>query len=201
MDPSTQPTAFSRRPRSECRPRALPEGLRNRWVGLVVIALWCAGAPSAHSGSADLAPPDPRSLDVVAHTYTTPKALAGFLQRTMTFKSDEELFGEPDYWQDPEEFLARRAGDCEDYALFAQAVLQRRGIEAYVLSVFGRDGYAHTVCVFAEAGRYNVINQDRVRYVRAKTLETVAGRLYPGDRKSTRLNSSHGTLSRMPSSA
>ena len=119
-------------------------------------------------------------LDRLASAYTTPKAVAAFLKQDFTFKRDEDLFGEADRWQTPEEFAARKVGDCEDYALLAQALLRRNGIEAYVLSLFGEEGYAHTVAVFVDGdGRYNVINQDKLRPYRAKSLEALASQLYP----------------------
>ena len=149
-----------------------------RWIGFVMFVLWWGAAPEVHGRYQHLTEPASLSLDVVAKTYTTPEALADFLHQTMTLKTDEELFGTADYWQKPEEFLARRAGDCEDYALFAQAILKRQGIEAQVLSLYGRDGYAHTVCVFARGGRYNVINQDRVCYYQANTLTALAQRIH-----------------------
>lgn len=119
-------------------------------------------------------------LDELARAYTTPQAVAGFLKRTFAFRRDQDLFGEADHWQSPQEFLARKAGDCEDYALLAQALLAKNGIMAYVFSVFGEEGYAHTVCVFQdERGRYNVINQDKLRPYRAASLEALAAELYP----------------------
>ena len=154
--------------------------MRKQWIGLAAIILWCLYAPPAGSLSIEGARFHALSLASVAQTYTTPDALARFLRHAFTFKTDEELFGAADYWQTPEEFFTRRAGDCEDYALFAQAILARQGVEAYVFSLFGSDGYAHTVCVFVESGSYNVIDQDRVRYYRAKTLEALAWQMYEG---------------------
>ena len=125
--------------------------------------------------------PNHSLLDQWAQTYTTPKAVAAFLRDHFTFKRDEDLFGAADYWQAPEEFAARKRGDCEDYALLAQALLARNWITAYVFSLFGDDGYAHTVCVFVdEHGRYGVINQDQVRYYRAPSLEALASQMHPG---------------------
>lgn len=120
------------------------------------------------------------TLEELARAYPTPRQLAGFLRRTIAFKRDPELFSRADYWQTPEELLARRAGDCEDYALLAKAVLDRQGKEAFLLSLYGSEGYAHTVCVFVEQGRYNVINQDRLVRYRAKSLDELAGFLHPG---------------------
>ena len=120
-----------------------------------------------------------RTLDAIARAYPTPEQLALFLHKTVLFQDDARLFGLADYWQDPEELLDRLEGDCEDYAILAQAVLVQQGVEAFIFSLYGEQGYAHTVCVFLEKGRYNVINQDRVVRYRAKSLEDLATYLYP----------------------
>lgn len=120
------------------------------------------------------------TLEVIASNYPTPKELAQFLKRQIRFERDVELFGQLDYWQTPEELLARRAGDCEDYALLAKAILEQQGKEAFLLSLYGPDNYAHTVCAFVENGRYNVINKDRLVRYRAKSIEQIASFLCPG---------------------
>lgn len=35
----------------------------------------------------------------------------------LTYRLDEHLYGEEEYWATPAEFMARGAGDCEDFAL------------------------------------------------------------------------------------
>ena len=154
--------------------------MRMGWMVLAV-AIWLIGIPLR--AVAEEIPPEPSTpalLDQLASTYTTPKAVADFLHHAFTFQRDEELFGEADRWQSPEEFVARKAGDCEDYALLARALLRRNGIEAFVFSVFGKEGYAHTVCVFADhRGRYNVIDVDKLRALDVKSLESVASWLSP----------------------
>ncbi|MBI3332828.1 MAG: transglutaminase domain-containing protein [Candidatus Omnitrophica bacterium] len=119
------------------------------------------------------------SLEAIARSCATPEQLARFLQAKISFQDDARQFGRPDYWQDPEELLTRGKGDCEDYALLAQAVLSRQGIEAFVFSLYGEGGYAHTVCVFEEDGGYNVINEDRLIRYRARSLQELATELYP----------------------
>ena len=52
--------------------------------------------------------------------------------------SDEELFGKQEYWQPPEEFEKRKAGDCEDFSLWTWRQLLAMGLDARV--VFGRHG-------------------------------------------------------------
>ena len=131
--------------------------------------------PASHAPSTAVSDP----LVSLSRQHTTPKAVSAFLKQTFKFQRDQDIFGEVERWQSPQEFLARKTGDCEDYALLARDLLVRNGIEAYVFSLFGDEGYAHTVCVFVEDGRYNVINQDKIRHYRAKTLEAVASQMYP----------------------
>jgi hypothetical protein len=52
--------------------------------------------------------------------------------------SDEKLFGKRDYWQPPEEFEKRKAGDCEDFSFWTWRQLLEMGFDARV--VFGRHG-------------------------------------------------------------
>ncbi len=130
-------------------------------------------------GMAPPASPQGGRLEQIAQQCETPELLAVFLKERLTFRDDFLLFGREDYWQEPEEFLAQGAGDCEDYALLAEEVLKRQGREAFVLSLYGEGGYAHTVCVFIEEGAYHVLNQDRVIRAGAKNLEELADQLYP----------------------
>ena len=116
-------------------------------------------------------------LDLVARSYSTPEQLARFLNARLTFQEDLSLFGQVDYWQAPEEVLVRGRGDCEDYALLANDLLKRQGKETFVFSLYGPRGYAHTVCVFVEGGRYSLLNQDRLVRTRAASLEELAGKL------------------------
>ena len=154
--------------------------MRMGWMALAV-ALWLMGLPlRAVAEEISPEPSTPALLDQLAGTYTTPNAVAAFLHKAFTFQGDEALFGEADRWQSPEEFMARKAGDCEDYALLARALLRRNGIEAYVFSVFGKEAYAHTVCVFVDdRGRYHVIDGDKLRDLHVTSLDAVASWLYP----------------------
>ena len=144
-------------------------------------AAWLLLAGFLSLGMVPASPPEAGSFTgilAVARLCPTPEALAAFLKKEMVFREDREIFGRSDYWQAPEEFLRRRKGDCEDYALLAQAVLESQGMEAFVFSLYG-SGYAHTVCVFREGGRYHIFNQDRVIRCNAASLEEVASFLCP----------------------
>ncbi len=145
---------------------------------VMVTALWLVLEPlTARAANLSSTP----SLDELAHRYSTPNAIARFLRQEFTFKRDVDLFGEADHWQRPEEFVARREGDCEDFAILARELLLRNWVKAYTLSVYGKRGYAHTVCVFVDPqGWYNVIDAGTVRYYRAISLEALASELHPG---------------------
>lgn len=119
------------------------------------------------------------SLTTLARTCSSPEEIASYLKQEFTFQEDPSLFNEPDYWQEPEEFLNRKRGDCEDYAILAKTILEQQGSEAFLLSLYGGSGYAHTVCVFVDDRGYSVINQDRVIHYQAASLETLAGLLCP----------------------
>lgn len=53
----------------------------------------------------------------------------------MEFVDDISLWGKEDYWATPVEFLARRAGDCEDFALAKYFTLVAMGISESQLSL------------------------------------------------------------------
>jgi hypothetical protein len=58
--------------------------------------------------------PQPISKTLVPDLPDLRRFLAG-----CKYVSDEEQFGERDYWQPPELFEECRKGDCEDFALWA----------------------------------------------------------------------------------
>jgi len=109
----------------------------------------------------------------------TPKDLAKFLKKNFHFENDSDLFGRIDYWQSPEEFYKRRAGDCEDFALFTNYVFKMQGIESVVVSLYDGSGYGHTVTLFKENGKWNLMNEDRVYFYHASSVEEVLTLIHP----------------------
>lgn len=99
-------------------------GMRKGWRRKLLIVLCSSyicfvGIPSFASEP----PATEWNLERIARSYPTPELIARVLQKWMTPADDQGLFGQTEYWQAPEEFLARRQGDCEDYALFTQTLL------------------------------------------------------------------------------
>ena len=122
---------------------------------------------------------NPVSLDQTIGTINTPKAIVDLMKKKFTFVEDDKLFGRTDYWQSPEELWSRKASDCEDYALFAQSILRKNGIEAEVLSIYGTEGYAHTIVIFKEDGLFRILNQAKLERFRAKSIHEAIEKLNP----------------------
>lgn len=66
------------------------------------------------------------------------------------YVSDEEQWGEADYWQTPEETLTLRTGDCEDFAILLCTLLRAYGIDenqVYVALGVDTEGYGHAFLI------------------------------------------------------
>jgi len=95
--------------------------------------------------------------------------------RTCRGVSDKELFGKEDYWQPPEEFEKRKAGDCEDFSLWTWRQLLSMGLDARV--VFGRHGrygIGHAWVMFFQDGKCFLVEpQARALGLRLPRLSTL----------------------------
>ena len=70
-----------------------------------------------------------------SHARDLPEALevvVGSVTGTFEYRSDMELWGQEDYWASAEEVSLRRAGDCDDLALFGSSVLFAMGVPHYL---------------------------------------------------------------------
>ena len=108
----------------------------------------------------------------------TPEAVAHYMWRHFDFESDQTQFGEEERWQSPEEFLETRKGDCEDFALFAQNILKMNGIPSYLVNIYSHR-FSHTVCVFKEHDKFNVIDGTRVIRYEAESLDELMLKIDP----------------------
>ncbi|HET6178023.1 MAG TPA: transglutaminase domain-containing protein [Candidatus Sulfotelmatobacter sp.] len=90
--------------------------------------------------------------------------------------SDRELFDKEDYWQPPEDFEKRKAGDCEDFSLWTWRQLLAMGLDARV--VFGRHGrygVGHAWVMFFQDGKCFLVEpQARSLGLRLPRLSTLA---------------------------
>ena len=69
-----------------------------------------------------------------------------FFNRRIRYASDQDVWGQNDYWASPLEFMGKSAGDCEDYAIAKYITLQMVGVPTeklrmiYVRARFGGSG-------------------------------------------------------------
>ncbi|MFX5464767.1 transglutaminase-like cysteine peptidase, partial [Acinetobacter baumannii] len=76
---------------------------------------------------------------------------------TIPYKSNEDVWGQRDYWATPIEFLTKNAGDCEDYAIAKYYTLSKMGISidklrlAYVKAI--RLQQAHMILTYYESSQ------------------------------------------------
>jgi len=86
--------------------------------------------------------PDREKLEKVNH----------FFNGTIMFVSDIELWGVQDYWATPYEFLCKKAGDCEDFAIAKYFTLKAMGMPEEKLNIMYvkalQLGQAHMVLAY-----------------------------------------------------
>ena len=69
------------------------------------------------------------------------------------YVSDQEQFGQKDYWEPPEQFEETKKGDCEDFALWAWRQLLHMGYSArFVIGPAFQYGEMHAWVTFNKEG-------------------------------------------------
>lgn len=56
------------------------------------------------------------------------KSINDLINRHVVYKTDAVTWGQSDYWASPAEFIAKGAGDCEDYAIIKYIFLLKLGV-------------------------------------------------------------------------
>ena len=118
------------------------------------------------------------SLANLSLELKTPENIAHYMWRNFVFETDQRQFGREEYWQSPQELMQTRKGDCEDFAVFAYELLKRQGIQTFLLNVYG-GSFAHTVCVFKDKGKYQIIDGSDIKRVNASSLDELSKKIYP----------------------
>lgn len=80
-----------------------------------------------------------------------------------SYKSDIELYGKSDHWATPSEFVRKKGGDCEDFALIKYWTLRKLGIPAQRMRIMvgtvpGRDGSHAVLSVADEKGQVWILD-------------------------------------------
>jgi len=137
-------------------------------IAVVLVMVFCANSFSEIPGAMMLLHSSPSLRDI-----HTPKDLSKFMNKNFKFVEDRDNFNNVEYWQSPEEMLKNKRGDCEDFAIFTQAILKELGIESQVVSIYGKNRFAHTVAVFKQDGKYRVFNDGRLYRYDTDKIEEV----------------------------
>jgi plasmid rolling circle replication initiator protein Rep len=88
-------------------------------------------------------------------TIKSPSDLGKWLSESFTYQAEKE-----DYWKTPEETVKDKGGDCEDFAILAQKVLEDLGYKAYLIILANKEtNKGHAVCLFKEKdGTFSVFD-------------------------------------------
>jgi len=122
----------------------------------------------------------PATLDTLPK-FKNAREIMKWVKANIKYKSDLKLHGERNYWQTPEETVALRAGDCEDYAFLVQALLKRINIESFVISVHGEGiskQLGHALCVFPKNSPTNYFD-NQVLYTSGTHVVNLISSAYP----------------------
>jgi len=80
------------------------------------------------------------------------EALYDYVATYINYKSDEEVWNKPDYWQTPAESLRLKTGDCEDQAILLCSLLLawKPDLPASCITIFGETtGFGHCAVIIA----------------------------------------------------
>lgn len=86
----------------------------------------------------------------------------------------------PDRWQTPAETINLRRGDCEDFAVLSQELLDGVGIrcEIAIIKFQGLD-ISHAICIWQDGDNYKFMSNQELVETRESSLERAVGKMYP----------------------
>jgi len=120
-------------------PKSVPAELRTGWRLLLTLYwwLWALFLPETVK----------RNLVGLSTVLDTPLKVQAFLWANIRYTPDKTV---EDDWQKAERTFERRAGDCEDWAIFANYCLRERYL-GFFLCMYTRDS-GHATYIVSEGG-------------------------------------------------
>lgn len=117
-----------------------------------------------------------QGIDDPSISVRSPEDVVRWLSRDFTY---EMRLG--DIAHSPEDTISSRAGDCDDFAILASALLERIGVENQVLVIrFSSLNIAHAICIWKEKnGTYSFISSRELCRTGMETIEAAVRREYP----------------------
>ncbi|HEY8369774.1 MAG TPA: transglutaminase domain-containing protein [Thermodesulfobacteriota bacterium] len=114
----------------------------------------------------------------------SPDAVATYMLRRFSFRDDRDLYGVAERFVPPDEFLARGAGDCDDWAWFAAAVLAKQGYPTWLVSVWREEAdragnTGHMVAAYLAADGWGYVSTEGHVAAQAASIAELAERVSP----------------------
>lgn len=104
-----------------------------------------------------------KSYQEVIDIIKTPREAQDYCSYYLRYQYDKELYGSEDYWATFNLTHKNRAGDCDDGALAAAALLQDNGYEPLILSMSSYSE-GHAVYLYKKDGKYGSIGINSTDY-------------------------------------
>ncbi|MDP2653153.1 MAG: transglutaminase-like domain-containing protein [Candidatus Omnitrophota bacterium] len=95
----------------------------------------------------------------------TPKDYAKWLEKHIVYRKDSKAGA----WADPLSVLARKFGDCEDFAFLNVAVLRVMGYSPKFFT-FHSEEKGHAICVFQDKGHYYYFDNMKLKKIQEPTI-------------------------------
>ncbi|MFC1643702.1 transglutaminase-like domain-containing protein [Candidatus Omnitrophota bacterium] len=117
-----------------------------------------------------------QDLAGVPASVKTPQALADWFSSEFRYR-----FEMTDKWQDSQETIDSKEGDCEDFAVLASKVLYDLGISNDILVVKFKDlKIAHAICAWKdESGKYSFISNRKLVRTGKSEIDDAIEKYYP----------------------
>jgi hypothetical protein len=116
------------------------------------------------------------TLADIALRVKTPEALAGWLSSNFRYE-----YSIGDGWEAPEKIIKLKKGDCDDFAVLAQAILKEIGIKSDVVVLkFKGLSIAHAICVWKDAaGNISFISNQKLYQTAEPDVRQAILKYYP----------------------
>jgi len=88
-----------------------------------------------------------KTYEEARNNLNNPLDIQCFMFTQFEYISDKSYLDE---WQPPERTWDRKGGDCEDWALFAQACMKANQDDVFILSFYPKSRVGHATCVVVE---------------------------------------------------
>lgn len=105
----------------------------------------------------------PPNLPSSVTQISTPHETKEWLQEVLTYKYDEELYKVDDFWAPCALTYKNKAGDCDDYAICAAALLQGDVEQGYIVTI-SNDTDGHAGFLYRLQGKWGVISNNKKEY-------------------------------------